>query len=265
MSARTAYKWTFRSRFKAKAFGWRSSLPIKRVKEAVSEIKQVTRKDKCLGAEGAVILLERLSPAIAEVDSSSGAIGSAVYRAIETLVPIIVAAPASDRLRDQWLERLWIAIEQDDMPYLESLSDDWGDLCVTPARASMWADRFIDMVRLVWSPDLPPGGYFKGTPVCLSALFAAGRYDELFDLVELAPYRLWHNRQWGVKALAAQGEQAAAHQICRGDTRAQPKQHPDFPGLRRYSPIQRLVARSLRPIRCGGQPQGHLSCDIQGH
>ena len=212
MSARTAHKWTFRPRFKAKAFGWRSSLPIKRIKETVSEIRQVARKDKCLGAEGAVILLERLSPAIAQVDSSSGAIGNAVYNAIETLVPIIVTAPASDKLRDQWLERLWVAIEQDEMPYLETLSDHWGDLCVTAARASMWADRFIDMVRLIWSPDMPPGGYFKGTPVCLSSLFAAGRHDELLDLLELAPYRLWHNRQWGVKALAAQGERAAAIQ-----------------------------------------------------
>lgn len=212
MSARTAHKWAFRSRFKAKAFGWRSSLPIKRIKEAVSEIRQIARKDKCLGAEGAVILLERLSPAIAQVDSSSGAIGNAVYNAIETLVPIIVAAPVSDKLRDQWLERLWMAIEQDEMPYLETLSDHWGDLCVTAARASMWADRFIDMVRLIWSPDMSPGGYFKGTPVCLSSLFAAGRHDELSDLLELAPYRLWHNRQWGVKALAAQGERAAAIQ-----------------------------------------------------
>ena len=212
MSARTAYKWTFRSRFKAKAFGWRSSLPIKRIKEAVSEIRQVARKDKRLGAEGAVIFLERLSPAIAEVDSSSGAIGNAVYRAIEALVPIIVAAPASDKLRDQWLERLWGAIEQDEIPYIETLSDYWGDLCVTSARASTWADRFVDMVRLIWSPDMPPGGYFKGTPACLSALFAAGRHDELLDLLELAPHRLWHNRQWGVKALAAQGERAPAIQ-----------------------------------------------------
>ncbi|MDH3662158.1 MAG: hypothetical protein OEU92_19370 [Alphaproteobacteria bacterium] len=159
-----------------------------------------------------MILLERLSQAIAEVDSSSGAIGNAVYRAIEALVPIIVAAPASDKLRDQWLERLWGAIEQDEIPYIETLSDYWGDLCVTSARASTWADRFVDMVRLIWSPDMPPGGYFKGTPACLSALFAAGRHDELLDLLELAPHRLWHNRQWGVKALAAQGERAPAIQ-----------------------------------------------------
>lgn len=80
-------------------------LPIKRIKEAVSEIRQATRRDKVVGAEGAVIFLERVSSAIEQVDSSSGAIGNAVNRAIVTLVPIIAAAPASEKLRDKWLDR----------------------------------------------------------------------------------------------------------------------------------------------------------------
>ena len=189
MSAKTAHKWDFRLRFKARTFGWRSDLPIKRIKEAVSEVRQAARKDKILGAEGAVIFLERLSPAIEQVDSSSGAIGTTVYRAVETLVPIIAEAPASDNLRDLWLDRLWAAVEQDDIPYIEMLPDFWGELCVTPERASKWADRFIDGVRLMWRPDMPRGGYFKGTAACLSGLFAAGRYDELLSLLDLAPYK----------------------------------------------------------------------------
>ena len=59
MPAAKAHSWTFRSRFRAGAFGWRSDLPIKRIKEAVAEIKKAARKDKVLGAEGAVILLEK--------------------------------------------------------------------------------------------------------------------------------------------------------------------------------------------------------------
>ena len=43
------HKWTFTSRFRRHAFGWRSQTPIKRIKEAVSEIKSVTRKDHLLG------------------------------------------------------------------------------------------------------------------------------------------------------------------------------------------------------------------------
>ena len=117
MPAAKAHSWTFRSRFRANAFGWRSDVPIKRIKEAVAEINATARKDKILGAEGAVILLERMSGALEQVDSSSGAIGSTVNRAIETLVPIVAQAPASDSQRDKWLERLWRAIEDDmDVP-----------------------------------------------------------------------------------------------------------------------------------------------------
>ncbi len=75
MTAVKAHVWTFRSQFRAGAFGWRSDLPIKRIKEAVAEIKKAARKDEVLAAEGAVIFLEKVSGALAQVDSSSGAIG----------------------------------------------------------------------------------------------------------------------------------------------------------------------------------------------
>ena len=74
------------------------------------EIKTVAAKDPLLGGEGAVLFLEKVSPALEQVDSSSGAIGTAVNQAIEDLVPLIVAAPADDRLRDRWLKRLEAAI-----------------------------------------------------------------------------------------------------------------------------------------------------------
>ena len=195
MPAAKAHSWTFRTRFRAGAFGWRSDLPIKRIKEALAEIKTTVRKDKSLAAEGAVIFLEKVTGALEHVDSSSGAIGSTVNRAIETLVPIVSQAPASDSLRDKWLERLWRAIENDAMPYIELLPDHWGELCVSPARASRWADHLIEGVRMAWSPDFPRGGHFKGTAACLSALHAANRHDDLLKLLELAPYKSWHDRQ----------------------------------------------------------------------
>ena len=210
MTIRKTHRWIFLSRFKVGGFGWRSELPIKRIREAVSEIKKAARKDKIVGAEGAVIFLERVSQAIGHVDSSSGAIGTAVNRAVETLVPIITAAPADEKLRDEWLKRLWDAVDQDEMPYIEPLAEEWGALCVAAERASRWADAFIEGVCHVWSPDTHSGGYFKGTAACLSGLFAAGRYGELLQLLEMAPYKSWHNRQWGVKALFAQGYNAAA-------------------------------------------------------
>ena len=206
----TAHKWQFPPRFRRHAFGWRSDTPIQRIKEALAEIKQVARKEPVLAAEGAVTLLEKLSPALEQVDSSSGALGSAVNKAIETLVPIIVKADVESKQRQRWLERLWQALQDDEMPYIELLGDYWGDLCVTPEMASRWADEFMPVVENVWSPTASGHGYFKGTSACLSALFSAGRHDELLALIDKARFKWWHDRRWGVKALAAMGKKAEA-------------------------------------------------------
>jgi len=176
----------------------------------VSEIKKVARKHAVLAAEGAVLFLEKLSPALEHVDSFSGAIGTAVNNAIESLVPIIAGAPADNALRDTWMERLWRAVEEDEIPCVELLPDYWGELCVTPERASRWADELIGGVRLAWSPDPGLRGYFKGTAACLSALLKAGRHEQILELLKLAPYKFWHDRQWGVKALVAMGNKAEA-------------------------------------------------------
>ena len=204
-------EWTFAPRFRRNAFGWRSQPALARVEEAVSEIKKTVRKNPVLAAEGAVLFLEKVSPALAQVDSSSGAIGTAVNNAIATLVPIIAGAPADDATRDKWLERLWQAVEADDIPYIELLPEYWGDLCAAPERASHWADSLIDMVRLAWK-NTSSGRYvyFKGISACFSALLKAGRNEEILSLLEGAPHKFWHDRIWGVKALAALGRKAEA-------------------------------------------------------
>ena len=51
-------KWQFAAHFRRNAFGWRSDMPILRIKEALSEIKQIARKDAITAANGAVTLLE---------------------------------------------------------------------------------------------------------------------------------------------------------------------------------------------------------------
>jgi len=206
----SSHKWIFRSRFRRHAFGWRSQPAIKRVREAVSEIKKIARKDPVSGAEGAVLLLQKLSPALEHVDSSSGAIGTAVNKAIDALVPMIVKAPADDDLRDKWLDRLWEAFQEDAMPYIETLADFWGDLCVSPERASQWADQLMPPVRMSWGPDPELRGYYKGTTACLSALLNAGREEEILALLDLAPYKSWYIREWGVKALISMGRKSEA-------------------------------------------------------
>ncbi len=201
-------KWDFQARFRRGAFGWRgTALASKRITEALSEINRAARSDPLLAAQGAVVLISRLSPALENIDSSSGAIGGAVNRAIVKLVRIIADAPADETTRSAWLERLWEAFNADLMPYIETLGDYWGELCVTKALAAQWADRLLPIVQTSFRDR---GSYFGGTTPCLSALLKAERYGELLDLIERAPFVWWPYRQWGFHALVAQGKRADA-------------------------------------------------------
>jgi hypothetical protein len=161
-----------------------------------------------LAAEGAVLLLEKLSPALENVDSSSGAIGTAVHNAIRELVRIIAKAPVEEDLREIWLERLWQAHEADQIPYIESLADHWGELCASKELASAWADRLVGITRMTLGRDGHQRGHFHGTPACLSALYHAERYAEIVELLEAETF--WPNKRWAVKALAAMGRKAEA-------------------------------------------------------
>ena len=210
----TAYKWQFKARFRRQAFGWKSQPAIKRVREAVAEIKKVARKDKVLAAEGAVLFLEKVSPALEHVDSSSGAMGTAVNHGVTALVEIIASAPAGRQTRAMWMERLFEAHAEDRIPYIERIADHWGELCASSELASHWADELIGITRMALSPDKSLRGYFHGTTACLSALYAAGRHDELIDLLEAE--RFWPYRRWAVKALAAQGRKAEAIRYAEG-------------------------------------------------
>jgi len=203
------HTWQFKSRFRRHAFGWRGSRPaIERIEEAVAEIKAVARTDPMLAADGAVAFLERVSPALEQIDSSSGAIGHAVNGAIVELVAIIAGAPAERQRREAWLDRLWAAHEADAIPYIEILADYWGDLCGSKEVASEWADRLVGITRMALSPEPKMRGHFHGTSACLSALFRAERYDEIVDVLERETF--WHYAQWAVRALAARGEKAEA-------------------------------------------------------
>lgn len=202
------HAWAFRARFRRNAFGWKSQPAITRIREAVAEIKRVAKKEPLVAAEGAVLFLERVTPAIEHVDGSSGAIGSAVNRAIDELVPILAAAPASVATREAWLERLYEAHQNDQIPYIELLADHWGELCVTKELASRWADRLIGITRNALSPDKSLRGHYHGTTMCLTALYRAERYQELLDVLEHETF--WPYKRWAVEALAAMGKKSEA-------------------------------------------------------
>jgi hypothetical protein len=159
------HSWRFKTRFRRHAFGWKSQPAIARIQEALSEIKQVARLEPVLAAEGAIALLERISPALEHVDSSSGAIGSAVNSTIAELVPVIASAPADARTRTAWLDRLFEAHAADQIPYIERLAEYWGELCGSRELASEWADRLISVTHLAPSPGKSTRGYFHGTSV----------------------------------------------------------------------------------------------------
>src|SRR5947199_2701311 len=123
----TKYKWTFKARFRTRAFGWRGShLACRRLKEAVSEIKKVAKTDPVAAGDGVVALMERIWSAFQEIDTSSGALGAAVYWTQQELLPIAITAPADRETRDGWLARLWQAIEEDGVDYLTVVQDLWG-------------------------------------------------------------------------------------------------------------------------------------------
>ena len=210
--ARSVHKWAFPARFRAGSYSWKASrLACQRLREAVSEIKKATKKDPLIGAEGAVRLMEKIWPALEHVDSSSGALGSAINKTLGDLIPIVVNAPADEKTRNNWLDRLWRAMKDDGVDYLTPVGDRWGELCGSPEVAGRWADELVSTLQSCWSDPIP-GSFFHGATACLSCLLATGRYGELLDLLELPRYPSWHYRRYGVEALLALGRKAEAVQ-----------------------------------------------------
>ncbi len=148
--------------------------------------------------------MERIWPAFEHIDTSSGALGSAVNWTQGELLPIVIDAPADRKTRDRWLDRLWQAIQDDGVDYLWMVADRWGELCGSPEVASLWADKLLGLLRTAWS-DPRPGTYVRGTSVCLSGLVAAGRRPELLEVLALERFPFWHDRKFGVQALEAEG------------------------------------------------------------
>ena len=202
------HPWAFRARFRRTAFGWKGSkLATLRIHEALTEIRAVARQDPGTAAEGAVLFLEKLSPALNQIDSSSGALSNATYTAVQELVPIISNAPVDAAARMKWLDRLYEAIQEDDPPYIEHLGDQWGGLCATTELASVWADQLLPTQRSVLR-DRQRGTYafFSGTTLCYNALVKAGRHDELLELLAMDPRPIWQCLVWGARVLSARGQ-----------------------------------------------------------
>ena len=171
----------------------------------------MAKKEPDLAAEGAVRLIEKLWPALEHVDSSSGALGSAVNKTLDQLLPVIINAPADATTRQKWLERLWQAMEDDGVDYLAPVGDRWGEVCGSVETAIHWAEELMPTLRSCWT-NPNPGNYFHGATACLSCLLMAGRYEEMLDLLALDRKPFWHYRRYGVEALLLMGKKSEALQ-----------------------------------------------------
>jgi tetratricopeptide (TPR) repeat protein len=191
-------KWQFKARFRRSAYGWKgSALASKRLREAVSEIKKVARKDPGAAADGVVALFERLWPALEEIDSSSGRLGMAVNRTIEALLPILIDAPADVPTRQLWLERLYEAVCDDGVDLLAPVEYRWGEICAFPELIEYWLDFLLSGLVRCLKEDRP-GECYIGECICLSCLLEAGRYDELKEVLSLRRFCFWpYDRFWG--------------------------------------------------------------------
>ena len=198
-------KWLFKNKLRARAFGWRGSkLAISRLKEAASEIRSAVKSDPVAAGDGSVWLMERIWPAFQDIDTSSGALGTAVAQTLSELIPILAGAPADHATRSKWLERLFEAVQNDGVEYLGPAEERWGEIAHYPDLINKYADRLIEMVRRAWS-DHQSFQYVTGTSICLSCLLEAGRYDELQELLATRRTKFWSWHRFGAEALVRQG------------------------------------------------------------
>ncbi|MCK4815674.1 hypothetical protein KA005_07890, partial [bacterium] len=96
------------------------------------------------------------------------------------------------------------AIQEDGWGTFDGLRDYWGEICVYPGLAHVWADKLLPTVREGWSSA--EYSYFVGSDMCLSCLVYTERYDELHELLRLQDKPFWtYNKFWAM-ALVKQGK-----------------------------------------------------------
>jgi len=258
-------RWAFKAGMRARSYSWRGSQKaIARLKGAVSEIKVVRRRDPVAAGEGVVSLAERIWPAFEQIDTSTGALGNAVNRTLESLIPILIAAPADEKIRAEWLVRLYDAINEDGVQYLFPISERFGEIAVYPGLISTYADRDIDMIRMAWS-DRTAFGFVATDTLCLSCLLEAGRTDELFALLDLRQNRMWSDDRFGAEALVRQGRLEEALVFAEEQLALERQGYNserDWPFLRRCSNPLWPTRRSLCPLQLVSRTRLDLRRDL---
>ena len=101
-------------------------------RSAAAEIRSVAKSDPVAAGDGVVSLMERIWPAFQGIDTSSKALGAAVLRTMNELIPILTVVSADHATRGKWLERLFEAGQSDGVEYLAPLEDRWGLIAQYP-------------------------------------------------------------------------------------------------------------------------------------
>jgi len=210
VARRPAHKWAFKSGMRAGAYSWRSSAKaIDRLKSASAEIRAVARLEPVIAAEGVIALAQRIWPAFEHIDTSSGALGTAVRRTLDELLPILIDAQADENTRAKWLELLREAILDDGVDYLAPISDRFGEIAAFPALMNLHADRDLYLIQATWS-DHVRYAHVPTATLTLSCLLEAGRFAELLDLLAIKKTHLWFDEKFGAEALLRQGREDGA-------------------------------------------------------
>ncbi|MDP2739276.1 MAG: hypothetical protein Q8O82_11415 [Pseudorhodobacter sp.] len=205
MASKPSHKWAFKPGMRAGAYSWNSSAKAsERLKAASAEIRAISRTDPITAAEGVIALAQRIWPAFEHIDTSSGALGNAVRRTLEELLPILIEAPADEKTRAHWLEQLREAILDDGVDYLAPIADRFGQIAAYPALMNLHADRDLDLIREAWADHSRFSHVTSGT-LTLSCLLKARRYDDLMALLALTKTSLWFDMKFGAEALRRQG------------------------------------------------------------
>lgn len=138
------HKWKFKSHFRREAYGWKgTALASKRMRGAVSEIRKVAKTDSSLAGEGVIELFSRLYSAVEHIDSSSGALGNALNRTVEALIPVLIQADWDMDSRGKWLQKLYDTVQEEGWGIFDDLVEHWGELCVYPGLAHLQADELL--------------------------------------------------------------------------------------------------------------------------
>ena len=195
-----APRWHFEPDFIELRFGWQAE---KKAAHAVhAAALELQRAEPASRREGALLLLERLWPAVQQVNRAPGHLDEAIERALATVLPLL--APATE----PELERLWTAIERDWGGLLTPVGAAWGALCGDREAAARWAERLERKVRRQWSAD--PSDRCPAAVPYLASLEALGRRDALLAALSVGAPDTWAVRRFGARALGArQGADAA--------------------------------------------------------